>query len=125
MLREIISSSIKGALILEWIEYAALAIEVLAVLIIVVAMFYSVIRYSYKGILQQKLDSRYKELKISLGKALLLDYLGLQKGIRWGVGSACVCISALMIQLGILYLRVHHILNAEQSEGGAVSASEE
>ena len=72
MFRNIIASSIKGEVILQWIEYAAFLIELLAVVIIVFAIFYSVFRYSYKGILQQELDSRYRELKIHLGKALLL-----------------------------------------------------
>ena len=40
MLYNLIASSSAGHRILEWIEYAALAIEILAVVIIVGAIFY-------------------------------------------------------------------------------------
>ena len=61
-----------GERILEWIEYAALAIEILAVVIIGVTIFYSVIRYSFQGIFQQQNEDRYRELKMRLGRSLLL-----------------------------------------------------
>jgi uncharacterized membrane protein len=102
MLRGIISSSSSGEIILRWIEYAALAIEVLAVLIIVFAIFYSVIRYSYKGILQQELDSRYRELKINLGKALLL---GLEILVAADIVRT-VALEATIESVGILGLLV-------------------
>jgi hypothetical protein len=41
MLHDIIASTSTGDTILEWFEYAALAIEILAVVIIVVAIFYA------------------------------------------------------------------------------------
>lgn len=72
MFRELIATLTYGERILEVIEYFALAIEILAVLIIVVSIFIAMARYSYRGILQQNDDERYRELKVHLGKALLL-----------------------------------------------------
>jgi hypothetical protein len=46
----LIASTSEGERILELIEYAALAIEILAVVIIVVAIFIAVFRYSVLGI---------------------------------------------------------------------------
>jgi uncharacterized membrane protein len=71
MLHDVIISA-GGERILEWIEYAALAIEILAVVIIGVTIFYSVIRYSFQGIFQQENEDRYRELKMRLGRSLLL-----------------------------------------------------
>ena len=72
MLYDLIASSSAGHRILEWIEYAALAIEILAVAIIVLAIFYSVFRYSMRGIFHSQAGGRYRELKEHLGQALLL-----------------------------------------------------
>ena len=72
MLYDLIASSSTGDRILEWIEYAALAIEILAVMIIVVAIFYAVFRYSVRGIFQPQAQGRYQELKLQLGRTLLL-----------------------------------------------------
>ena len=72
MLYNFLASSSAGERILEWIEYAALAIEILAVAIIVVAIFYSVFRYSMRGIFQSQAEGRYQELKVQLGRTLLL-----------------------------------------------------
>ena len=72
MFRELIASSSYGEQILEVVEFFALAIELQAVLIIVVSIFIAMARYSYRGILQQDQDIRYRELKVHLGKALLL-----------------------------------------------------
>lgn len=72
MLHSVIASSSTGEHILEWIEVAALAIEVLAVVIIVVAMFWATIRYGFHSATQPKTDGRYQQLKTSLGKSLLL-----------------------------------------------------
>ena len=71
MLHNVIISA-GGERILEWIEYAALAIEILAVVIIGVTIFHSVIRYSFQGIFQQESEGRYRELKMRLGRSLLL-----------------------------------------------------
>jgi uncharacterized membrane protein len=72
MLSSYITTASGGEWILEWIEYAALAVEVLAVLIIVVTIFYAMIEYMIKGIRAHNIEYRYQELKVSLGKALLL-----------------------------------------------------
>jgi uncharacterized membrane protein len=70
--RNIIASGERGQIILEWIEFAALAIEVLAVLIIVVAIFYAMGRYAWRTIFRPEDEEQYQDLKIRLGKALLL-----------------------------------------------------
>ena len=73
MLRGLIASTTFGDTILEWIEVAALAIEILAVVIIVAAIFYSTARYFVQAVTHpSERNSHYKQLKVSLGKALLL-----------------------------------------------------
>ena len=72
MLSSYIVSATGEEWILELIEYAALAIEVLAVLIIVVTIFYAMIDYTIKGLKAHDIESRYQELKTRLGKSLLL-----------------------------------------------------
>ena len=72
MLHNIIASSTTGETILEWIEHAALAIEVLAVAIIAAAILFATLRYLIQSALHPGVESRYQELKISLGKTLLL-----------------------------------------------------
>lgn len=58
---------------LLWVEYATLFIEALAVLIIVVAIVVALTRYvlRYAGQPSDK-EKLYHELKVSLGKSLLL-----------------------------------------------------
>ena len=74
MFHNIIASAGEGELILQWIETASLAIEILAVLIIIVAIFYSMARYSFQAAFhpERKLGDRYGQLKASLGRSLLL-----------------------------------------------------
>jgi len=74
MFHNIIASAPGGELILQWIETAALAIEILAVIIIIVAIFYSMARYTLNTVLRPKstLEDRYGRLKASLGRSLLL-----------------------------------------------------
>ena len=72
MLHSLIASTSYGEIILKWIEVAALAIEILAVLIIVGAIFYAMIRYTFRSILQADREDEYQELKARLGRALLL-----------------------------------------------------
>ena len=72
MLRGLIASVGGGDLILQAIEYAALAIEVLAVIIIALSIFYGVIRYIFQGVGNFQDDARYQELKLRLGRSLLL-----------------------------------------------------
>jgi uncharacterized membrane protein len=68
----ILSRSEAGKTIAEWIEYAAMAIEILAVVIIVVAIFYSVGRYLYERVRGEVADDPYGDLKARLGGSMLL-----------------------------------------------------
>ena len=68
----IASSSELGHRILEWIEYAALAIEILAVIIIVGAIFYAMGHYVVRAAILPKHEALYRQLKVRLGRALLL-----------------------------------------------------
>ena len=72
MLFNIISSSETGSALLVWIEYAALLIELLAVVIIIVAIIVALGRYLWRGVIRRTGDDHYHQLKASLGKALLL-----------------------------------------------------
>jgi len=73
MFRSLITSFGKGEVILEWIEYAALAIEILAVVIIVVFIFISIVRYFISGIRHPgERRQQYGKLKYNLGRTLLL-----------------------------------------------------
>jgi uncharacterized membrane protein len=72
MFHSLIATSSSGNEVLGWIEIAALAIEVLAVVIIVVAMFYSTGRYFVQAVMRRQIRESYERLKISLGRSLLL-----------------------------------------------------
>ena len=72
MLYNLIASEGAGSRILEWIEYAALAIEILAVIIIVGAIFYALGHYLVRAAIRQEHEALYRELKVRLGRALLL-----------------------------------------------------
>ena len=73
MLRNLIGDAPFGGIILEWIEFAALAIEILAVVIIVAAIFYATARYTFQIVIRNEDRNKYYgQLKVSLGKALLL-----------------------------------------------------
>jgi uncharacterized membrane protein len=72
LLRELIASTAGGETILDWIELAALAIELIAVAIIIGAIFYSLFHYLYQSIFDPEEEGQYQKLKVRLGKALLL-----------------------------------------------------
>jgi uncharacterized membrane protein len=72
MLFELIASSSVGHRILDWIEYAALVIEILAVVIIVGAILYAIGHYIVRAAIHPEREELYKQLKVRLGKALLL-----------------------------------------------------
>jgi uncharacterized membrane protein len=72
VLRSLIASSSDWRDVLPWIEIAALAIEILAVVIIVVAIFYATIRYFVRAAVRPGAEGRYEQLKHSLGRSLLL-----------------------------------------------------
>ena len=72
MLYDLIASSSAGHRVLEWIEYAALAIEILAVVIIVGAIFYAIGHYLIRAAFRAEYEALHRQLKVRLGKALLL-----------------------------------------------------
>jgi uncharacterized membrane protein len=72
MLYNIIASVPGGETILEWIELAALAIEIIAVAIILGAIVYSIANFLIKSIFEPEQEGQYQQLKIRLGKSLLL-----------------------------------------------------
>jgi uncharacterized membrane protein len=72
MLASLIEDAPAGEIILYWIEWASLIIEVVAVIIIVMAIINALSRYVFRVFLHPKDGGHYQTLKISLGKALLL-----------------------------------------------------
>ena len=72
MLSSLIASASGGEELLYWIEWASLIIEVVAVLIIVVAIINALSRYVFRVFLHPREGDPYQRLKVSLGKALLL-----------------------------------------------------
>ena len=72
MLHDLITSTAGGETILEWIELAALAIELIAVAIIAGAIIYAISLYLFQSILRPDKEGQYQQLKVRLGKALLL-----------------------------------------------------
>jgi len=72
MLKYILASSSADEPILEWIELAALAIEILAVVIIVVAIAGATVHYLYLALRRQHEHDIYRQYKTRLGKALML-----------------------------------------------------
>ncbi|MGD9375356.1 MAG: DUF1622 domain-containing protein [Anaerolineae bacterium] len=68
----IASSSPVGQRILEWIEYAALVIEILAVVIIMAAILYAMGHYVVRAAIRPEHEELYKQLEVRLGRALLL-----------------------------------------------------
>ena len=72
MLYDLIASSSAGHRVLEWIEYAALAIEILAVVIIVGAIVYAIGHYLFQAAFRAEYEALYRQLKVRLGRALLL-----------------------------------------------------
>ncbi|HRV93317.1 MAG TPA: DUF1622 domain-containing protein [Anaerolineae bacterium] len=72
MLARLISDAPAGEVILAWIEWASLIIEVVAVVIIVAAIINALARYMLHILVRSKNGDPYEQLKVSLGKALLL-----------------------------------------------------
>ncbi len=72
MLHNLIASNGAGEAIVTWIEYAALAIELLAVAIIVVSILGATTGYLVQTALHPRVKGRYQKLKVSLGRTLLL-----------------------------------------------------
>jgi len=61
-----------GKTILGWIEIAALIIEVLAVVIILVSILYALFHFSFNKLFRDDGDNHYRELKVQLGRSLML-----------------------------------------------------
>jgi uncharacterized membrane protein len=72
LLYKFIASNDFGHRILVWIDAAALAIEILAVVIIIAATFVSVGRYLFQAVLHPEVEERYRQLRLRLGRTLLL-----------------------------------------------------
>ena len=72
MLYELIASSPTGDITLHWIEVASLAIEILAVAIIVLSITVSTGRALVQLVTRTPVDDFFLEYKHSLGRALLL-----------------------------------------------------
>lgn len=72
MLESLIAGASAEESILSWIEWASLIIEVVAIIIIVVAIINALARYIFRSFLQPGEGDHYQRLKVSLGKALLL-----------------------------------------------------
>jgi len=72
MLASLIADAPAGETILYWIEWASLITEVVAVLIIVIAIINALSRYVVRIFLRPGEDDHYQRLKVSLGRALLL-----------------------------------------------------
>jgi len=68
----IVHSSEAGQTITYWIEVAAMAIEVVAVAIIVLSIFYGMIVYLYRRIRGEAIKDPYRGLKRHLGASMLL-----------------------------------------------------
>ena len=72
MLHYLLANNEAVSPVFEWIERAAVFIEVLAVAIIVSAIVLALLRYLVDFALDRERGQLYHRLKISLGKALLL-----------------------------------------------------
>jgi uncharacterized membrane protein len=72
MFRELIASTATGETFLEWIELAAIGIELIAVTIIVGSILFALAHYLYKSVLKHEIGGQYQALKVRLGMALLL-----------------------------------------------------
>ena len=58
--------------IVYWIELAATTLEIVAVVVIVVPVFFSIIKYLYRRVRGETIKDPYRELKGRLGRSMLL-----------------------------------------------------
>jgi uncharacterized membrane protein len=92
-----------GADILDWIELAALLIEVLAVIIILVSVLYGTVNFLIQTYLKKvALGERFTEYKHTLGRALLL---GLEILVAADVVRT-VALEATLLSVAVLGLLV-------------------
>jgi uncharacterized membrane protein len=69
---QIIAGDHFGQRVLVWIDAASVVIEILAVVLIIVAIFVSVGRYLLQAALHPEAEGLYKQLRLRLGRSLLL-----------------------------------------------------
>lgn len=72
MLRSLIGASDFGSTALEWIEVASLVIEIVAVAIVAIGIFYAMGKYLLRAGTRHQRDTWYHDLKVSLGRSVLL-----------------------------------------------------
>jgi uncharacterized membrane protein len=72
MFYSLIASSPAGEIVLEWIDLASLAIEVLAVAIIVISITFATVRYVYQKFMPLSEGDRYQRYRHSVAGSLLL-----------------------------------------------------
>ncbi len=72
MLADVIAEVGGGQILLVWIEWASLLIEVIAVIIIVVTIITALSHYIWRVLSTPEEDEHYQMLKIRLGRGLLL-----------------------------------------------------
>jgi uncharacterized membrane protein len=104
MLYNLISQSFdSGETILGWIEAATTLLEVLAVAIIVLAILYSILRYTYERLRGREHEDAYLALKGNLGRSMLL---GLEILVAADIVSTVALESTLesVLVLGLLVL---------------------
>jgi uncharacterized membrane protein len=92
-----------GETILGWIEAATTLLEVLAVAIIVLAILYSILRYTYERLRGREHVDAYLALKGNLGRSMLL---GLEILVAADIVSTVALESTLesVLVLGLLVL---------------------
>ena len=73
MLYYLIGSGSEAEPILAWIEFASLGIEILAVVIIIVAIVYGTARYIYQRFTAVPFERSFRLYKSNLGRSLLLS----------------------------------------------------
>ena len=73
MLRAIIASSERGSVFLQWVGYATLFVEALAVLLIFIGVVVVLARYVIDRSLRRGMGDRYHQLKVRLASALIVS----------------------------------------------------
>ena len=102
MLSSLIASTSQGEVILIWVGWAALIIEVVAVLIIVVAIINALSHYAFRAVIRPEEGDHYQQLKFRLARALLL---GLEILVAADIVRT-VALEATLESVGVLGLLV-------------------
>ncbi len=72
-MEETVAAQGAEALILEWISWAAIGIETVAVIIIIVAIVFATARFLYVSAMRRPETRNYQQYKSILGRSLLLS----------------------------------------------------